>query len=133
MNSFTEGLVNVNTASQAVLECVPGIGTDYAAQLISYRESNPSKLTSVAWVDSALNNATNALIAGPYITTHSYQYTADIAAVGHHNRGYQRVRYVFDTSEGAPIIIRRQDLTHLGWALGKETRTQLLAAVKETR
>jgi DNA uptake protein ComE-like DNA-binding protein len=132
-NSFTEGLVNVNTASQAVLECVPGIGTDYAAQLISYRESNPSKLASVAWVDIAMNNTTNALIAGPYITTRSYQYTADIAAVGHHNRGYQRVRYVFDTSEGAPIIIRRQDLTHLGWALGKETRAGLLAAVKETR
>ena len=75
---------------------------------------------------------TNALTAGPFITTHSYQYTADIAAVGHHNRGYQRVRYVFDTSEDAPIIIRRQDLTHLGWALGKDTRTQLLAT-RETR
>jgi len=131
-NAYTDGLVNVNTASQAVLECIPGITNAYAAQLISYRESNPTKLTSVAWVATAMNNDTNALIAGPYITTHSYQYTADLAAVGHHNRGYQRVRFVFDTSEGAPMIIRRQDLTHLGWALGSETRTQLLAA-KETR
>ena len=131
-NSFTDGLVNVNTASQPVLECVPGIGTDYAAALVSYREANPSKLASVAWVASPLNNDTNALAAGPYITTRSYQYTADIAAVGAHNRGYQRVKYVFDTSEGAPMVIRRQDLTHLGWALGQETRTQLLAA-KETR
>jgi hypothetical protein len=79
-------------------------------------------------VADALSNDTNAIAAGPFITTRSYQYTADIAAVGHHNRGYQRVRYVFDTSEGAPIIVRRQDLTHLGWALGKETRTELLAA-----
>ncbi len=133
-NNFTEGLVNVNTASQPVLECIPGIGTDYAAQLISYRESNPSKLTTVAWVANVLGeNSTNVLVAGPYLTTRSYQYTADIAAVGHHNRGYQRVKYVFDTSEGAPIIIRRQDLTHLGWALGKDTRTELLAAVKEAR
>jgi hypothetical protein len=76
---------------------------------------------------------TNAIIAGPYITTHSYQYTADIAAVGHHDRGYQRVKYVFDTSEGVPMVIRRQDLTHFGWALGKETRTELLAAAKEAR
>jgi DNA uptake protein ComE-like DNA-binding protein len=132
-NSFSEGLVNVNIASQPVLECIPGIGTEHASQLISYRESNPAKLVSIAWVAAALNNDTNAVTAGPYLTTHSYQFTADIAAVGHHNRGYQRVKYVFDTSEGAPIIVRRQDLTHLGWALGSDTRTELLAAAKEAR
>jgi type II secretory pathway component PulK len=123
----TNILVNVNTASQYVLECIPGIGVDFASQLVSYRESNPSQLNTVAWVAEALNSDTNAIAAGPYITTRSYQYTADIAAVGRHNRGYQRVRYVFDTSEGAPIIVRRQDLTHLGWALGKDTRKELLA------
>ena len=128
----TNILVNVNTASQYVLECIPGIGIDYAAQLISYRESNPSQLETVAWVVDAMSSDTNAITAGPYITTRSYQYTADIAAVGRHHRGYQRVRYVFDTSESAPIIVRRQDLTHLGWALGPDTRTELLAS-KETR
>lgn len=131
-NSFTDGLVNVSTARQPVLECIPGIGVDYAAAMISYRESNPAKLATVAWVAEVIGE-TNALTAGPYLTARSYQYTADIAAVGHHNRGYQRVRYVFDTSEGVPTIIRRQDLTHLGWALGQETRTKLLAAAKEAR
>jgi len=128
----TNILVNVNTATEPVLECIPGIGIDYAATLVQYRESNPSQLTSVAWVAAALNNDTNAILAGPYLTTRSYQYTADIAALGHHNRGYQRVRFVFDTSEGTPLLVHRQDLTHLGWALGKDTRTGLLAA-KETR
>jgi hypothetical protein len=133
LSPTTNILVNVNTASQAVLECIPGL-TNYGSQMISYRESNPTKLGTVAWVFYALGEDENASrAAGPYITTRSYQYTADIAAVGHYNRGYQRVRYVFDTSEGAPIIIRRQDLTHLGWALGKETRTELLASAKETR
>ena len=131
-NSFAEGLVNVNTASEPVLECVPGIGLDYAAQVVSYREANPSKLATVAWVAEAIGD-TNALTAGPYITTRSYQYTADIAAVGHHNRGYQRVKYVFDTSEGAPLILHRQDLTHLGWALGKDTRTEILASQQQAR
>jgi type II secretory pathway component PulK len=130
-NNYTDGLVNVNTASEPVLECIPGIGLDYAQQVITYRESNPSKLTTVAWVAEVVGD-TNALTAGPYITTRSYQYTADIAALGHHDRGYQRVRFVFDTSEGNAIILRRQDLTHLGWALGKDIRTQLLAS-KETR
>jgi len=129
-NTFTEGLVNVNTASQPVLECIPGL-TNFGSQMISYRESNPSKLITVAWVASVVGD-TNALTAGPYITTHSYQFTADVAAVGHHNRGYQRVRFVFDMSEGWPIILHRQDLTHLGWALGKDIRMQMLAT-KETQ
>ncbi len=130
-NSFTDGLVNVNTAKEQVLECIPGIGIDYAAAMVSYRESNPSKLATVAWVADVIGD-TNSLTAGPYITTRSYQYTADIAALGHHNRGYQRVKFVFDTSEGVPILLRRQDLTHLGWALGKDTRTELLAS-RETK
>ena len=128
----TNILVNVNTASEPVLECIPGIGIDYAAQVVSYRESNPAKLATVAWVASVIGE-TNSLTAGPFITTRSYQYTADIAAVGHHDRGYQRVKFVFDTSEGAPIVLRRQDLTHLGWALGKDTRAELLAAREEAK
>ena len=134
LSPTTNMLVNVNTASQPVLECIPGIGVDFAAHLISFRETNPSRLTTVAWVFYALGEDEQAArAAGPYITTRSFQHTADIAAVGHHNRGYQRVRYVFDTSEEAPKIVRRQDLTHLGWALGSETRTELLAAAKEVR
>ena len=62
----------------------------------------------------------------------TYQFTADIAAVGHHGRGYQRVRFVIDTTEtggdGQPKILYRQDLTHLGWALGSDVRQTLLLA-----
>jgi len=35
---------------------------------------------------------------------------------------------VFDTSDGTPRIVYRQDLTHLGWALGKQGRAALLVA-----
>ena len=69
----------------------------------------------------------NAVQAGPYVTVHSYQFTADVAAVGEHGRGFRRVKFVFDTSDGTPKIVYRQDLTHLGWALGNQTRQQLLA------
>ncbi len=132
---FLTGRVNVNTASEAVLTCIPGIGKDSAAALVSFRQSNPSKLTSVAWVTEVFDrNNSNALDqAGPFLTTESYQFTADIAAVGHYGRGYQRVRFVLDTTEltdqGAPKILYRQDLTYLGWALGKDVRQNLLAAL----
>jgi type II secretory pathway component PulK len=119
------GLVNVNTASEAVLACLPGIGTDNAPTLVAYRQSNPDKLNSVAWVKDALQREV-ALQAGLYLTGRTYQFTADIAAIGHHGRGYRRVKFVFDTSQGAPKIRYRQDLTHLGWALGRQTSETLL-------
>ena len=130
-SQYIEGLVSVNTASAAVLACIPGIGTDKAASLVSYRQSNPDKLTSITWVVEVLERS-GAIEAGPYITVRSYQFTADIAAVGHHARGYRRTRFVFDTGDGTPKILYRQDLSHLGWALGTQARQRLLLA-KETR
>jgi DNA uptake protein ComE-like DNA-binding protein len=124
-----QGLVNVNTASEVVLASIPGIGTDKASALVSYRQSNPSQANSIAWVADILDrDLTRVRQAGPYLTGHTYQFTADVAAVGHYGRGYRRVKFVFDTSDGTPRIVYRQDLTHLGWALGKQGRAGLLAA-----
>jgi len=129
-NSFTEGLVNVNTASEVVLACIPGIGTEHAPSLVSHRQSIRSSLAyqpTLAWVVEVIGQ-TNAIQAGPYLTAHSYQCTADLVALGHHSRGYQRVKFIFDTSDGWPRIAYRQDLSHLGWALGTEVRKNLLLA-----
>jgi len=60
------------------------------------------------------------------------QITADIAAVGHHGRGYRRSKIVIDVSATAPRIIYRRNLSGLGWALGSEVR-QTLAQQKEVR
>jgi type II secretory pathway component PulK len=130
--SYFDGRVNVNTASATVLACLVGGDTGVAQQLVSYRQSNPNNLTSIAWIVDALGqsypDALATLAAGDYITTLSYQCTADVAALGPYGRGYRRVRFVFDTSGGTPRIVYRQDLTHLGWALGKEVRQNLLSA-----
>lgn len=124
---YAEGLVNVNTASEAVLACIPGIGTDKAASVVAYRQANAGQLTSMAWIVEALGQE-GATQAGRYITGQSYQFSADIAALGHYGRGYRRTRFVFDTSEGTPKIISRQDLGHMGWALGTQVRQQQLLA-----
>lgn len=129
--AYLEGLVNAGTASAEVLACLPGIGTDKAQLLVSYRLSNPDKLNSLAWIAEVLDRS-SAIQAGPYLTAECYQFTADIAAVGHHSRGYGRARFVFDTSEGTPKVLFRKDLAGSGWALGKNIRQNLLLA-KETR
>lgn len=121
-----EGLINVNTASEAVLTCIL-TNADKAATLVSYRKSSPDTQGSVAWVKEALDRAT-ALQIAPWVTGRTYQFSADIAAVGRYGRGYRRARFVFDTSEGTPKIVFRQDLSHLGWALGRDVRQTILFA-----
>jgi type II secretory pathway component PulK len=133
--TYIHGRVNVNTASPQVLTCLPGITSDLAQQLVSYRQQNPDKLTSIAWVADALGRTSTGLTglaAGDYITTQSYQFTADIAALGPNGRGYRRVKFILDTSTGSPQIVYRQDLSHLGWALGKYVREAWLVS-KATR
>jgi DNA uptake protein ComE-like DNA-binding protein len=128
---FTQGRVNVNTASAGVLMCLPGVDQATAQQLVSYRVSNPTALSSVAWVADALGKnsaAVTLLKAGDYITTFSYQFMADIAAVGPNGRGYRRTRFIIDTTTGTPVVVYRQDLTRLGWALGPRVRNSYLAS-----
>ena len=118
------GLVNINTAGEQVLACIPGIGTELAPTLVAHRQSNAGKRGTVAWAAELLG-AQNAARAGRYITGRSYHFSADIAAVGHLGRGYRRARFVFDLSAGTPRIIYRQDLGDLGWALGRQARSRL--------
>lgn len=136
-NVYFKNRVNVNTASEAVLtSLLIGLNIDEqsaqsAAQtLITYRQQNAGNLGSVAWVYDALGaNGTvvNALRGGNFLTTRSFQFTADIAATGAYGRGWRRVKFIFDTSDGTPRVIYRQDLSRLGWALGEKARETLLA------
>lgn len=122
-NSVVEGLVNVNTASATVLACLPGLDAEKADALVATRTGQTDQ-HSIAWVKDALDEQ-SAIQLGPHITGRSYVYSADIAALGHHGRGYQRVKFIFDTTEGGAKIRQRQDLTHLGWALGLSVRQQI--------
>jgi DNA uptake protein ComE-like DNA-binding protein len=145
-NTYYRGRVNINTASADVLTALfigvnPNTISEQTASgavqsLITYRQQNPGSLNSIWWLIDALGNNNQIITAlrastanggGGYVTTKSFQFTADIAAVGPFGRGYRRVKFIFDTSEGTPIILYRQDLSRLGWALGDKARQTLLA------
>ena len=136
-NNFTYGRVNINTASQNVLIALfMGSGIDEntaesaAQNMAEYRDQNQGYLNSVAWLVDALGAGSpvvTTMKARDLLTTHSFQFTADIAAVGTYGRGYRRVKFIFDVSEGSPKILYRQDLSRLGWALGTKARQTLLA------
>lgn len=140
-STYVRGRVNIDTADSTVLTALFwGVGysqgvdqstAQSAAQaVINYRVQNSEDLTSVAWIVDALGTSSpviKALQTGDYITARTYQFEADIAAVGPYGRGYRRVKFIFDTSNGAPIIIYRQDLSSLGWALGDKARQTWIA------
>jgi type II secretory pathway component PulK len=127
--SYVDGLININTASEAVLACIPGILSDKASAVVGARAGQTEGSTSIAWLRDVLGDE-NARLAGPFITGRSLQVSADIAAVGRHGRGYRRARFVIDTSTGTPRVVYRRDLSSLGWALGSDAR-QSLADRKE--
>ena len=134
--TYIRGRVNIDTAGLTVLTALFwGIGysqgvdqsaAESAAEtVINYREQNQGSLYSVAWLVDALGASSpviKGLQRGDYITARTYQFEADIAAIGPFGRGYRRVKFIFDTSDGTPKIIYRQDLSSLGWALGDKAR-----------
>jgi DNA uptake protein ComE-like DNA-binding protein len=128
---YIQGLVNVNTASEAVLACIPGIGTDKASTVVGARLNRVEGDSDMTWIVEVIGQE-SAVQAGPYITGHSWQVSADVAAVGQHGRGYRRSRFVIDVSTGKPRVIYRQTLSPLGWALSREVR-QTIAARRELR
>jgi len=127
--AVTQGLINVNTASEMVLACIPGIGEAKAATMTAHRLSNPPQISSVAWVKDVLDSD-SIRTAGPFLTGRTFQFTADVVAVGRYNRGFRRTRFIFDATESAPRVVYRQDLSHLGWALGPQVRDNLQAELQ---
>src|SRR5262249_38274252 len=100
--------------------------------VVSYRQSSSAdKLQTVAWLTEVLDRQ-SAIQAGPYVTTHTYQFTADICPAGHPGLGFHRSTLLFAISGGNPQMVFRQDLTRLGWPLGQTNRV-LLAAQREYR
>ncbi|MBN2314616.1 MAG: general secretion pathway protein GspK [Sedimentisphaerales bacterium] len=112
------GLVNVNTAPKAVLLCLPDLEESDVDALISRRESNEDGLDSIAWVTDVLDQE-KAVAIGSYITTRSFQYSADILAIAANGRAYKRYKAVFDMSAQTPKIVYWKSMTHFGWPLNE--------------
>ena len=134
-NAYSYGRVNLNTANATVLTALfvgAGLAQEAAegaaSTLVRYREQNTTSLNSIAWMVAALgrdHQAVTTLAGRDLLTTRSFQYGADLVAVGPLGRGYRRVKFIFDISDGVPKILYRQDLSRLGWALGDRVREEI--------
>jgi hypothetical protein len=119
------GLVNVNTAPKAVLLCLPELEESDVEALLSRRNSDQG-LDSIAWITEVLDQE-KAVAVGSYITTRSFQYSADILGIAANGRAYKRYKAVFDMSRQTPRIVYWKSMTHFGWPLN----TEIVAALRK--
>ena len=94
---------------------------DLVSQLVSTRAAQTTPCWNLAWVVQILGNPAS-IQAGPYLTTQTYQISADVAAVGHYGRGYRRTLFVIDGSTGTPQVVYRHNMVaRLAWRLAPRT------------
>jgi DNA uptake protein ComE-like DNA-binding protein len=124
--------VNVNTASAAVLACLPGMDQAKAQQLVSYRSTQAGLGSDTGWVSDAVGDG-DLTEAQEYFAGSSQRFMVDVAAVGKNGRGFRRTQFVVDTSGEEPVVIFRKDLARQGWALGTNLREELKQYVQQQR
>ena len=94
------------------------------------KEKTADDLESIAWITEILEND-QCVQAGPHLTTRSYQFCADIAALGLHGRGYKRELMILDKSGDKAVVLFRRDLGRFGFALGSSVKEDFLKVVEE--
>ena len=128
-DEYLPGLVNINTAPAEVLACLPGLDESIADEIVAYRRGLEIEQPGMAWVLDMLEDEMIER-AGPYLTGRTFQYTADIVAVGRNGRGFRRQQFVFDLTDEEPIVVYRRDLSRLGWPLGDDEREALAFGIE---
>lgn len=98
------GLVNINTASQQVLLCLPGITQEIALQIMDYRTTAGNDLSNIGWLLNVMSPAAFQQLANQ-ITCRSYQYR--IHAVGRVGTPYGAGSGSSSEAPGRPGAFRR--------------------------
>lgn len=109
------GLVNAYTAPRAVLACLPGLDESDADALVARRQG-VTDTRNLAWVAEALGPE-KAAVAGEWLTSESWQFSAEILAVSADGRAFRRYRAVLDRRPDPPAVLDWQETTGLGWPL----------------
>lgn len=123
LDSFTttsepqrKGLINVNTASIAVLATVPGIDLPLAESIVSARRSiSPERRNSLAWLlQEDVVDVLRFKTIAPHLTTRSLQYGFHVVGFGVPSGRYRVLEVIVDVGPSKPRVSYLRDLTRLG-------------------
>ncbi|MBI3869119.1 MAG: general secretion pathway protein GspK [Verrucomicrobia bacterium] len=130
LDSFTtssepqrKGLINVNTASIAVLATVAGIDEPLAEAIVSARRSiSPERRSTLAWLlQEDVVDATQFKTIAPHLTTRSLQYSFHVVGFGVPSGRYRVLEVVVDLGSNKPRVAYLRDLTRLGLPFNLDT------------
>jgi len=121
------GKININTVPLGVLQCLPNLQAGDAQGIIAARSNSADSVAGGSGMEWMFGQVSAAVLSrvGPYITGHSYQYSADIVAVTADGQSFRRVRVIIDCQKSPAKVIYRKEMTQYGWPLPKDIRDTL--------
>jgi hypothetical protein len=110
------GLVNVNTASAAVLACLPGIDSSLAEAIVSARTGlAPERRATIAWLyQEGVVDASKFKAIAPNLTARSSQFEFHVVGYALPSGHYRVLDVVIDVSGGERHVTYLRDITRLG-------------------
>jgi type II secretory pathway component PulK len=113
------GLINVNSASVAVLATVPGLEEPLAESIVSARRGlSPEKRSTTAWLyTEGLVSAEVFKQIAPHLTSRGFQFSFHVIGYGVPSGRYRVLEAVVDCAGEKPTITYLRDLTRFGLPL----------------
>jgi DNA uptake protein ComE-like DNA-binding protein len=110
------GLINVNTASSAVLQTVPGIDEALADSIVSARRNlRAEQGRTPAWLyQEGVVSAEQFKKISPFVTSRPFQYHLQVVGYGVPSGRYRVLEAIIDTAGAKPTVIYLRDITRLG-------------------
>ncbi len=131
----TDGLVNVNTASIAVLATLPGVDEPLAESIVSARRSlSPERRTTIAWLyQEGVVDAAKFKVLAPLLTARSYQFTCQVVGYGLPSGRFRVLEVGIDVAPGTRRVTYLRDVTRRGlpFTLGGEGDGRSVQAVRK--
>ncbi len=121
-SQYTEGLINLNTASRRVLRTIPGMTEDALSAIIAGRgtatvEGCEICHQTIAWplMQELITPATFRRIA-PYLTAKAFQQRVEVLGYADHVRVFRRYEWMVEMLGPVAQVRYYRDLTPLGFA-----------------
>jgi type II secretory pathway component PulK len=113
---YTDGLINVNTASATVLATLPGVDEAIAETIVSARGAlGPGRKTTIAWLyQEGVLDAAKFKTLAPLLTTRSAQFTFNVIGYGVPSGRFRVLEAAIDLAGGERRVTYLRDVTRRG-------------------